>query len=77
MDYVTITKEDGSIEDMEVVTVFNMTSSNYNYIIYRSLITGEYFTGKYIGNFIEEINTDLTKEEVEYANGIFKALVGD
>ena len=77
MDYITITKTNGTKEVMEVVTIFNRTDSVYNYIIYKSLDKDNYYTGKYIGDNIVNIDTNLDKEEIEYANGVYSALVGD
>lgn len=77
MDYVYITKENGSIEKMEVVTLFNLSNSDYNYIIYRSLGENDCYVGKYIGEDISDLITDLNNEELEYAKGVFDALVGE
>ena len=77
MDYITVTKDNGEIEAMEVVAIFNKSDSNYNYIIYRSLDGDNYYTGKYIGDNLVDLDTDLSKEEIKYANGILKGLVGD
>ena len=77
MDYINIMKSNGQNEVMEVVTIYNMSSSKYNYIIYKSLDNKEYYTGKYIGNDIVDLNTDLSEEEKVYAEGILNGLVGD
>ena len=77
MDYINVTKDNGEIEKMEVVTIFNRSDSNYNYIIYRSLDGDNYYTGKYIGDNLVDLDTDLSNEEIKYANGILKGLVGD
>ncbi len=54
-----------------------MSNSEYNYIIYKSLDNKEYYTGKYIGNDIVDLNTDLSEDEKVYAEGILNGLVGD
>lgn len=78
MDYVFITKENNEIEKMEVVTIFNISNSEYNYIIYRSLNNNDtYYVGKYMGEDVSELCTDLNEKELSYARGIFDALVGD
>ena len=77
MDYITITKENGENEVMEVVTIFNKSDSDYNYIIYKSLDSNVYYTGKYNGDTVVDLNTDLSEEEKKYANGILKGLVGE
>lgn len=77
MDYVYVTKESGIIEKMEVVTLFNLSNSDYNYIIYKSLSGNDYYVGKYIGEDVSDLITDLNGKELEYAKGIFDALVGE
>lgn len=77
MDYITVTKDNGKMEVMEVVTIFNKSNSKYNYIIYRTLDNSNYYTAKYMGNEIVDLDTNLDEEEIEYANGIFNALVGE
>ena len=77
MDYITITKDNGQKEVMEVVTIFNRSNSDYNYIIYKSLSSDDYYTAKYKGNDIVNLDTDLDEEEIKYINGIFRAAVGD
>jgi hypothetical protein len=76
VDYIYITKDDNTIEKMEAVTVFNVSNSNYNYIIYKSLITGDYFAGKYLGNDLSDLDTDLESFEIELVSGVFDSLVG-
>ena len=76
MDFIKVTKDNGDEELMEVVTIFNKSNSNYNYIIYKSH-DNEYFTGKYLGEDIVDLDVNLDYEEMEYAKGIFSALVGD
>lgn len=77
MDYITVTKDNGENEIMEVVTIFNKSESNYNYIIYKSLNTNDYYTAKYLGNDVVDLDTNLTDEEKKYANAILGTLVGD
>lgn len=76
MDIIEITKKDGTVEKMEVVSIYMRSDSPYNYIIYRSLETNEYYTGKYIGEKLVKLDTNLDKQELEYAHGVFESLVG-
>ena len=76
MDIIEITKKDGTVEKMEVVSIYARSDSPYNYIIYRSLETNEYYTGKYIGEKLVKLDTKLDNKEMEYAHGVFEALVG-
>lgn len=75
MDYIYITKEDNTIEKMEAVTVFNISNSEYNYIIYKSLITGDYYAGKYLGDDISDLDTNLNSFEIRCVSGVFDSLV--
>ena len=77
MDYIIVKKDNGEEEKMEVVSIYNMENSDYNYIIYRSLINDEYYTAKYKGNDVVDLDTDLSKEEEIYADSILRAIVGD
>lgn len=76
MDYITVTKDNGDMEVMEVVTIFNKSNSKYNYIIYKTLDDSNYYTAKYLGNEMVDLETNLDAEEMKYANGILNALVG-
>ena len=75
MDVISILKENGQSEDMEVVTIFDMNNSQYHYVIYKSL-QGEYFVGKFLGEDVVDLVTDLSSMELEYAKGILGGLVG-
>jgi len=77
MDYIYIVKENNEMEKMEVVTIYNMSNSEYNYIIYKSLVNNNCYIGKYIGTDVSDLDTNLTVEELNYAKGIYDALVGD
>lgn len=76
MDYINIMKSNGQNEVMEVVTIYNMSNSKYNYIIYKSLITGDYYAGKYLGDNVSDLDTDLESFEIEFVSGVFDSLVG-
>ena len=78
MDYIYIIKENNEMEQMEVVTVYNVSGSDYNYIIYKSLDdSSKYYVGKYMGDAVNELVTDLSEEERIYAQGVYDALVGE
>ena len=77
MDYITVTKDNGENEKMEVVTIFNKSESDYNYIIYKSLNTNDYYTARYLGDDVVDLDTNLTDEEKAYANAVLNTLVGD
>ena len=75
MDYIFITKSDNTVEKMEAVTIFNISNSDYNYIIYKSLKTGDYYAGKYLGDDIGDLDTNLNAFEIKCVSGVFDSLV--
>ena len=75
MDYITVSLEDGRKEKMEVVTIYEMSNSYYHYIIYRD-VQNHYYVGKYLGEAIVELNTNLDENEMVFAQGILDGLVG-
>ena len=75
MDKIVVTMADGREEEMEVVSIFEMSDSPYHYIIYRS--ADSYYAGKYLGEEIVSLDTNLTSREKEYLKGVFQALVGE
>lgn len=78
MDYIYIIKNNNEMEKMEVVTIYNVSNSDYNYIIYKSLDDNDnYYVGKYMGDAVNELVTDLSDEERNYAQGVYEALVGE
>lgn len=74
MDYITITDNEGNELLMEVVTTFEMEGSEYKYIIYTETDRSNYYLAKYKDN-IEELNTDITKKEVEFCEKILESVV--
>ena len=62
---------------MEVVSIFDLSNNDYKYIIYKPINKKEYFVGKYKGNDIVNLETDLDELETKLANAILKELVGD
>lgn len=74
-DYIDIYNEDGTIEKMEAVTIFNLEGYDYNYIIYRTLDAKHYFVAKYIGDEIVDLDTNLSTEEMNLANKILESII--
>lgn len=77
MDYVFVINEKNEKEKMEVVSLFNMSNSDYNYIIYKPINIKNYYVAKYKGDEIADLNTDLSGKEFMYANSILNSLVED
>lgn len=75
MDYIAITKSDGSIEQMEVVATFRLEDTSKDCIIYKSLLENKYYAASYEKDLeYSSLNTEFTEKEKEQLNKIFKAL---
>lgn len=75
MDTINVTLSDGSLEEMEVVSIFDTSFSSYHYIIYRNH-NNEYFIGKYLEDPMKDFYTQISSYEMEFAQGILDGLVG-
>ena len=75
MDYIYVYNENNEKEKMEVVLIFDMPGQEYHYIIYRSMDKNNYYVGKYIGEEIVDLITDLNSKEIEFANSILKGVL--
>lgn len=76
-DYITIYKEDGSSEEMEVVAAFKLEETQKSCIIYKSINSndGKYYAASYDNNTeYSNLNTNFTDQEKEQLNEIFNAL---
>lgn len=74
-DYITITKIDGNVEQMEVVATFKLEETSKDYIIYKSLNDNKYYAASYdSGSEYSNLNTILTDKEKEQLNQIFNSL---
>jgi len=76
-DVISVDKEDGSSELMEVISTFKLESSGKNCMIYKSLETGDYFAASYNGEDYGDFDTDFTDEEVEELNKVFDKIVNE
>ena len=74
-DYITITKNDGSTEQMEVVATFRLEDTGKDCIIYKDLQGNKYYAASYNGDLdYSNLNTEFTENEKEQLNQIFKIL---
>lgn len=74
-DYINITKNDGSTEQMEVVATFRLEDTSKDCIIYKSLLESKYYAASYENNSdYSNLNTDFTEKEKEQLNKIFEVL---
>lgn len=74
MDYVFIKDETGNEKKMEIVSIFELDGYDYKYIIYCELDKSHYYLGKFKDN-VSELNTDLSEDEYDLCNVIFKEIV--
>ena len=74
-DYITVTKSDGSTEQMEVVATFKLVDTSKDCIIYKSLLENKYYAASYDADLDYSIlNTEFTEKEKEQLNKIFAEL---
>ncbi len=76
-DIISVDKEDGSSELMEVLSTFKLKTSGKDCMIYKSMETGDYFAAAYDGKDYGDFNTDFTEEEVEELNKVFDEMVNN
>ena len=73
-DYIIITNEDGSKEQMEVVSTFTLEENQKDYIIYKSIGDEKhYYAASYDKN--SNLNTDLSDGEKEKLNKILDDII--
>ncbi len=77
MDYIYIYDDKNNKTKMEVVTIFEIDNSFYHYIIYRTIDKKHVYFGKYEGNEITELITDLTKKELLIGKSIYEQIEGE
>lgn len=74
-DYITITKNDGSTEKMEVVATFRLEDTSKDCIIYKDLHGNKYYAASYNNSLdFTNLNTDFTEKEKEQIKQIFDEL---
>lgn len=74
-DYITIIKNDGSTEQMEVVATFKLEDTSKDCIIYKSLLDNKYYAASYESDLdYSNLNTKFTEKEKEQLNKIFETL---
>lgn len=76
-DYLNLLTDDNNVKKMEIVSIFNIDNSSYNYIIYRELDKSHYYVAKYIGDEVANLSTDLSKEEFDIASKVLEGVVGE
>ena len=74
-DYITVSKADGTEEQMEVVATFKLEETSKKCIIYKSLNGEDYYAASYDEKLdYSSLNTDFTDKEKEQLNQIFNTL---
>ena len=72
--YITITKDDGSLEKMEILTVFKLEDTGKDYVFYKDDL-GKFYAASYGGDLeFAVLDTNLTDEEKEKLNNVFSEL---
>lgn len=76
-NYIDIYDENDNKKQMEVVAIFKLDGYDFNYIIYSELDKSHYYIGKYKGEEIVDLNTDLSNQELVLCNKVLKAVLED
>ena len=73
-DLININDKQGNTRQVELITKFTLEGYNYNYIIYRELDGWHNYIARYQGEEIVELDTNLSKLELELAKIIYKGV---
>ncbi len=73
-DYITITSNDNSERQVEVICIFTLSGYDYNYLIYKELDGSHNYIAKYKGEDIVSLDTNLSDEELKIANVIYEGV---
>lgn len=73
-DLITITDKQGNKRQVELITKFTLEGYEYNYIIYRELDGSHNYIARYQGENIVNLDTNLSKLELELAKIIYKGV---
>lgn len=73
-DLINITDKQVNTRQVELITKFTLEGYNYNYIIYRELDGSHNYIARYQGEEIVELDTNLSKLELELAKIIYKGV---
>ena len=71
---ITGIKDNGTKEEMEIVSIFKMEAFNKNYIIYKSIVDNKYFAASFNADN-DNIDTNLSDKEKEALEDYFKLYV--
>lgn len=74
-DYIDVTDNIGNKLKMEVISIFKLENYPFNYIVYKELDNSHYYAGKYTGDSIVDLDTNLSNEELELINDLFEGEV--
>lgn len=74
-DLIQINDSEGNVLDFEIVSIYQIENSDYNYIIYRSLDEQDYYIAKYKGSNIVDLDTNLNEKELEIGNKILEGVL--
>jgi len=76
-DYIVITKDDGSTEQMEIVATFRLEETSKDCIFYKSLNSNDehYYAASFEKDAdYSNLNTNFSEYEKEQLNKIFETL---
>ena len=75
--YITVEKDDGTSEEMEVILAFKLEESGKDCIIYKSEIDKQYYAAAYNKDTdYTDLDTNFTDKEKDQIQAIFATLNG-
>ncbi len=75
MNYIDVIDDQGNSEKMEVISTFKLLGYKYNYLIYRKLDKSAYYTAKYEGEDMIDLDTNFSDSELALINKIMKGII--
>ena len=75
--YITVEKEDGTSEEMEVIMAFKLEESGKDCLIYKSNIDNKYYAAAYNKDLdYTDLDTNFTDREKDQIQAVFNTFNG-
>ena len=79
--YILLTKDDGTIDKKRILTIFELDKFNKDYVVYydddKDVIDNLYIASYNKDTDFENISTNLSEEELKYANKLIEVIKKD
>ena len=75
--YITVEKEDGTSEEMEVIMAFKLEESGKDCLIYKSNVDNKYYAASYNKDLdYTDLDTNFTDREKDQIQAVFNTFNG-